>query len=265
MTTSFSVATDLIEIDPAHPSPEAVDCAAKEIHRGRVVGLPTDEWYVLVALCFFFSGRRRHTRYWRDWSSDVCSSDLGSADARSARLVVTYPGALRLTGTAPSATSMDSELHTVTWELVRIPPNDRRAVRLDFRVCADALADQDIVIRALLQSPVGEQTVSVVSLVTKIEAVAGVRVVGAEAPRTVFPREPVYVPFTVRNTGNGPDRFALRTQSDLGAGVTLVEDRNHDGVRQPDEPVVDTTRLLNPQEELTLLAELAVPSDAMDA
>src|SRR5215217_2613492 len=27
-------------------------------------------WY------FFFSSRRRHTRYWRDWSSDVCSSDL---------------------------------------------------------------------------------------------------------------------------------------------------------------------------------------------
>src|SRR3712207_5044641 len=30
-----------------------------------------------VAYCFvFFSSRRRHTRYWRDWSSDVCSSDL---------------------------------------------------------------------------------------------------------------------------------------------------------------------------------------------
>src|SRR3712207_7805198 len=27
-------------------------------------------------ICFFFSSRRRHTRYWRDWSSDVCSSDL---------------------------------------------------------------------------------------------------------------------------------------------------------------------------------------------
>src|SRR3712207_7572559 len=25
---------------------------------------------------FFFSSRRRNTRYWRDWSSDVCSSDL---------------------------------------------------------------------------------------------------------------------------------------------------------------------------------------------
>src|SRR3712207_8189009 len=29
-----------------------------------------------VHLFFFFSSRRRHTRYWRDWSSDVCSSDL---------------------------------------------------------------------------------------------------------------------------------------------------------------------------------------------
>src|SRR3712207_9527136 len=27
-------------------------------------------------MMFFFSSRRRHTRYWRDWSSDVCSADL---------------------------------------------------------------------------------------------------------------------------------------------------------------------------------------------
>src|SRR5690606_40326421 len=27
---------------------------------------------------FFVSSRRRHTRFSRDWSSDVCSSDLGS-------------------------------------------------------------------------------------------------------------------------------------------------------------------------------------------
>src|SRR3712207_7234095 len=29
-----------------------------------------------IIFFFFFSSRRRHTRYWRDWSSDVCSSDL---------------------------------------------------------------------------------------------------------------------------------------------------------------------------------------------
>src|SRR5690606_23428478 len=31
--------------------------------------------------CFFFSSRRRHTRFSRDWSSDVCSSDLRAARA----------------------------------------------------------------------------------------------------------------------------------------------------------------------------------------
>src|SRR2546427_7060374 len=30
-------------------------------------------------LFFFFSSRRRHTRFDCDWSSDVCSSDLGTA------------------------------------------------------------------------------------------------------------------------------------------------------------------------------------------
>src|SRR5690606_23322199 len=31
----------------------------------------------LLRWFFFFSSRRRHTRFSRDWSSDVCSSDLG--------------------------------------------------------------------------------------------------------------------------------------------------------------------------------------------
>src|SRR5438445_1189624 len=31
-----------------------------------------------AVMFFFFSSRRRHTRYWRDWSSDVCSSDLAT-------------------------------------------------------------------------------------------------------------------------------------------------------------------------------------------
>src|SRR2546422_6068303 len=36
----------------------------------------------LFFFLFFFSSRRRHTRCSRDWSSDVCSSDLVSPDGR---------------------------------------------------------------------------------------------------------------------------------------------------------------------------------------
>src|SRR5206468_8741345 len=38
-----------------------------------------------VAVLFFFSSRRRHTRSDRDWSSDVCSSDLFKPGNRAAR------------------------------------------------------------------------------------------------------------------------------------------------------------------------------------
>src|SRR5690606_40574090 len=39
---------------------------------------------------FFFSSRRRHTSFSRDWSSDVCSSDLGLLGA-GPRLLVKPP------------------------------------------------------------------------------------------------------------------------------------------------------------------------------
>jgi len=38
--------------------------------------------YSFICFLFFFSSRRRHTRYWRDWNSDVCSSDLKLKDRK---------------------------------------------------------------------------------------------------------------------------------------------------------------------------------------
>src|SRR2546430_13811434 len=37
-------------------------------------------------MIFFFSSRRRHTRFDCDWSSDVCSSDLAAREHRNARV-----------------------------------------------------------------------------------------------------------------------------------------------------------------------------------
>src|SRR5207253_7651441 len=45
---------------------------------GRGVNVLREGWFRIgvVFFFFFFSSRRRHTRWPRDWSSDVCSSDL---------------------------------------------------------------------------------------------------------------------------------------------------------------------------------------------
>src|SRR5690625_6380333 len=57
------------------------------------------EWSIVLirlpSCFFFFSSRRRHTRWPRDWSSDVCSSDLeiSSCDAEDVDRAVAAAGA----------------------------------------------------------------------------------------------------------------------------------------------------------------------------
>src|SRR5882762_11425165 len=51
----------------------------------------------IYLLCFFFSSRRRHTRFKCDWSSDVCSSDLVDVGA-----LITAGSPVNNTAVAPS-------------------------------------------------------------------------------------------------------------------------------------------------------------------
>src|SRR5687768_18520062 len=64
---------------------------------------------------FFFSGRRLHTRCSRDWSSDVCSSDI--ARARGTRLQGRVRGAAR------------SRAHCGSRPRIRAPRKDREPGR----------------------------------------------------------------------------------------------------------------------------------------
>src|SRR5690606_40802439 len=64
----------------------------------------------------FFSSRRRHTRFSRDWSSDVCSSDLKSATtlemsliSRSASLKQEYSDGRGPCTTRCSPSALDSQ------------------------------------------------------------------------------------------------------------------------------------------------------------
>src|SRR5207248_7154908 len=69
-------------------------------------------FFLLVYFFFFFSSRRRHTRSYGDWSSDVCSSDLGvleiatnafGRDVGAARAYFLWPVSLRVLLAAKNA------------------------------------------------------------------------------------------------------------------------------------------------------------------
>src|SRR3712207_2947782 len=74
---------------------------------------------------FFFSSRRRHTRYWRDWSSDVCSSDLSSFELYDDLLLGCRVRSSRGKGTPPCrrriATWPPSRLEVATQNKYLLP------------------------------------------------------------------------------------------------------------------------------------------------
>src|SRR5690606_12133041 len=75
---------------------------------------------------FFFSSRRRHTRFSRDWSSDVCSSDLttqGKDQIRSLAAGPTEPGLQIGLDTLTPQMRLGSKLvHLQVAERLRVKP-----------------------------------------------------------------------------------------------------------------------------------------------
>src|SRR2546430_2946100 len=102
--------------------------------------IPSTKGYGLACsryiFCFFFSSRRRHTRFDCDWSSDVCSSDLHSFGGLIAQILAGR-GLAAVTvaiDPAPFRGVLPLPISTLksAWPVLRKPSNRNRAVPLTF-------------------------------------------------------------------------------------------------------------------------------------
>src|SRR5437870_8251835 len=73
----------------------------------------------VLMFVFFFSSRRRHTRWPRDWSSDVCSSDLQWVEKYFGRLK-RGPQVPKISATTPPITAERRAVVTDQVELPRV-------------------------------------------------------------------------------------------------------------------------------------------------
>src|SRR5690348_13274390 len=87
---------------------------------------------------FFFSSRRRHTRWTGDWSSDVCSSDLasteGSSKVKGKFAVAPLPGV-----NGPGASSLGGHSEAISTY------SDHKQTALDFLKYITAPAQQKFI------------------------------------------------------------------------------------------------------------------------
>src|SRR5690554_7365204 len=84
-------------------------------------------------ILFFFSSRRRHTMCGRDWSSDVCSSDLESAGLHGPDRQVNRAETQAFPGgkfNLPEEVRFGHHFHRAE-ENLRHPPLDRKSTRLN--------------------------------------------------------------------------------------------------------------------------------------
>src|SRR6266542_1873689 len=77
--------------------------------------------------CFFFSSRRRHTSCYRDWSSDVCSSDLEDFQG----LAVLFKRVKNIAKELPAGTASDRTALTEPAERALVEELDARRPRIE--------------------------------------------------------------------------------------------------------------------------------------
>src|SRR5437870_7940161 len=77
----------------------------------------------MFGVLFFFSSRRRHTRWPRDWSSDVCSSDLYTLDPLCQAVEAAWQAGIVVVVAAGNS-GRDNSLGTHGYGTIAVPAND---------------------------------------------------------------------------------------------------------------------------------------------
>src|SRR3989442_14260109 len=103
---------------------------------------------VVTSSFFFFSSRRRHTRCGRDWSSDVCSSDLvGSTLRYTVGEVAASPGRHHRRARVWSAvTGSPPEINPVEGPAANPPPRVAEDQRSSPIACAAAVGPAPVTV-----------------------------------------------------------------------------------------------------------------------
>ncbi|WP_305733463.1 tetratricopeptide repeat protein [Trichlorobacter ammonificans] len=189
--------------------------------------------------------------------------NVGSAVARDVTLRISHPP--QLEPQEPTAGGLRQEMKAaLVLDGIQLKPGERRDVTIPFAVREDALAREELMVRAdLINTPLQTRS-AFLSNVAHVQPVSSVAVQVADSRITTIPGQVVRVPVTVTNRGNLRESFSVVADVPSSQKVTVYHDLNRDGSRQADEPEIAAIGPLGPREEAMLLLEITTPRSAQD-
>lgn len=189
--------------------------------------------------------------------------NVGSAVARDVTLRINHPP--QLDPLEPTAGGLRQEMKAaLVLDGIQLKPGERRDVVIPFTVREDALAREELMVRAdLINTPLQTRS-SFLSNIAHVQPLSAVAVQVADSRITTIPGQVVRVPVTVVNRGNLRESFTIVADVPSSRSVAIYHDLNRDGSRQADEPEITAIGPLGPREEAALLLEITTPGSAQD-
>jgi hypothetical protein len=188
--------------------------------------------------------------------------NVGSAPARQVALRLTFPP--QYEPADPAAAGLKADGNGLLLEGLQLGSGENRELNVTMRLKEDALAQQELYLRAELLNRSLQRQDSFLSTPAMVKAVSGVAAVAHAERLTAIPGQTVAIPLTITNTGNLREDFILKPAVSGNLTYAFYLDQNRDGVRQANEPIINHVGPLAPKEVANVVLEIATPASEQD-
>lgn len=189
--------------------------------------------------------------------------NAGSAPARALTLMLNHPPQYEPME-APAAGFAQAPDGSLLLEGVQLKPGEGKDFSLTFRVRDEALAEQELFLRAEIANHDLKKRESAVSATSVVQRVSSVTAKIRMEKLVVVPGQALSVPVTVTNSGNIREAFSVKAAVEGAGSYGLFADLNRDGTKGANEPAVTQVGPLSPREEAHLLLQIETPPTAGD-
>ena len=189
--------------------------------------------------------------------------NIGTAAARGVTLRLNYPPQYEPVSAMDAGFKQETKAALVL-DNVQLKSGESKDYTLTFQLKDEALADQELFLRADVINNDLEKKDSFVSATSVVQRISGVAARTTAERLTVIPGQVISIPLIVTNTGNARDVYSIKANVPENATYTFFDDLNRDGKRQINEPIINHVGPLSPKEEAYVILEITTPSSASD-